>query len=453
MQKISGWLSKPKAPHGIALFRILFGLLLLWDIQRFYSIDLIENYFSEPAIFYYDFLHVHAASKEVMDLLLAGLTISAICITIGLFYRIAIAFFAIVFSYFFLLDQVIYNNHLYAICLIAFMLFFMRADGALSVRKKRHVPFVPQWNYRLLQFQIVVIYFFGGISKLNPYWLDMHPVQELLAIRAERSDLAFLNEAFFHYIVAYTGVFFDLCIGFFLLIKKTRIAAVVAAVIFNLTNSWIFDDIYIFPFFMIAALLLFLDPEKIKARLQSWNIVKDSKTGAKKAKAQVQNTVTPISTFGTCIILLYVLVQLALPLRHYFVTGYTDWTGEYQRFSWRMKIQNREINEVKFAIFDLDKKEIHKVDIDNYLYPDEILQMCYSPRMITQFAYYLKEEVARRNGIRRCWVKCKINVSFNGLPAVDIFDPDTDLIEGYEIHDSFNEWINPLPVKKKEILR
>ena len=73
-----------------------------------------------------------------------------------------------------------------------------------------------------------------------------------------------------------------------------------------------------------------------------------------------------------------------------------------------MKIQHREIEEVQIAIFDIEKKVIHEVDPEKYLFPDEIEQMCNSPQMILQFANYIHDVIAPRNGMNNCWVKSKV---------------------------------------------
>ena len=103
------------------------------------------------------------------------------------------------------------------------------------------------------------------------------------------------------------------------------------------------------------------------------------------------------------------------------------------------------------AIFDLDKKIIHPVEIGRYLYPDEITQMCHSPQMILQFTNYLKENVAQRNGVDKPLVKSKIKVQFNGLASMYMFDPNTDLLKEPKKHKSINDWIIPLSMAGKEL--
>ncbi|MFT5858530.1 MAG: vitamin K-dependent gamma-carboxylase [Flavobacteriaceae bacterium] len=443
MTKLINWLNQPKSPHGLALFRILFGVILLWDLLRIKDIKLIESFYPRGVMFPYEFIDLPLIELESMNVLMGLLILSAVLITVGLFYRFAMLFFALGFSYFFFLDQVLYNNHLYLICLVSFMMVFMPADAALSVSKKRHRSKIPQWNYRLLQFQLIAVFFFGAIAKLNPYWFDMHPVEELLNYKAQKSGFGFLSSSAMKVFITYAGFLFDLLIGLVLLIPKTRKIGIISVILFNLFNAYIFDDIYIFPFFMMSAMFLFVDQDWLTGWLRKRKLIKPVNPELKNAKS--------LSKIGLGVIGIYLIIQLFLPLRHIGMDGYTDWTGEGQRFAWRMKIQHRTVDEVKFAIFDLDKKIIHPVEIGRYLYQDEITQMCHSPQMILQFSNYLKDHVAQRNGIDDPLVKSKIKVQFNGLPSMYVFDPNTDLLKEPKKHKSINDWIIPLSMAGKQL--
>lgn len=436
MNSFKKWLNKPQAPYGLAIFRIVFGVIMLWDILRIKRIGLIDSYYPRGIVFPYD-INLPLPEKDTMNAILLGLGLSAILIVLGVFYRFAMAYFAVFFSYFFFLDQTLYNNHLYLICLVSTMMIFMPADAALSFSKKRHRSTIPQWNYRLIQFQIVVVYFFGGIAKMNPYWLDMHPIQEFLQIKAQKSGISFIGSESMQYFFAYGGLLFDLCIGFLLLIKKTRKFAIVAAALFSLTNAYLFDDIYIFPFFMIGACILFVDQDWLKSKFN---------TKSKKGK---QNEVAgkDLKVAGVAVLTAYVIFQLAMPLRHFFIPGYTDWTGDAQRFSWRMKIQARTIEEMEFSMWDFATKQVYDVESNKYLYPDEIQQMANSPHMVVQFAKYLEAEVAKSAGIKKCMIKSKIKVGFNGAPAIYIFDPEIDLLTESNKHKRYYEWVNKLEKK------
>src|SRR3989338_4599239 len=98
--RIIHWLNRPTQPQALGLFRIFFGLIILWDIVRIKNIQLIDSFYVHGIVFPYDFLPVPLPGEAVMHALLNVLFISALLITLGLFYRIAMTVFAVGFSYF-----------------------------------------------------------------------------------------------------------------------------------------------------------------------------------------------------------------------------------------------------------------------------------------------------------------------------------------------------------------
>ena len=101
-------------------------------------------------------------------------------------------FFFLGFSYFSFIDKTLYNNHIYLIALIAFIMIFINADKKYSVHskffKKNKSNKVPAWNQNILIFLISLPYFFGGVAKLSSNWLNTNLVQNII----EQSKGAFL---------------------------------------------------------------------------------------------------------------------------------------------------------------------------------------------------------------------------------------------------------------------
>lgn len=413
-------------PINLAVFRIAFGVFAFLEILYFYKTYLIEDYILQPKVlFKYSFLPVSPLSETALDVILGVTLISTVFIIIGKFYRTAIITFFIGFTYFFLLDKAYYNNHMYLFSLLAFLLIFIPADGALAFNGNKEAKSAYSWHLRILQFQIIVVYFFGGIAKINEDWLVFYePMRTILEYKNIYSENLSM-------LLAYSGLFFDLFVGFFLLNKRTRIFAVIFVLLFNITNHLIFDDINIFPFFMLGSLVLFFEFDKISL------FSKFDKPIATR-QANYSNKLVLIGVG------VYMMFQIAMPLRHHFISGNVDWTGEGQRFAWRMKIQTRKIRECKFAIFDIDKKTIYPVKMNAHINMVQKQQMVYYPKMILDFAHYLKK-YARKEGASNVMVKAQITVKYNQRESVNILSPDVDLSK--EKWKSFvhNEWINPLP--------
>jgi len=413
-------------PLSLAVFRIAFGVFALLEILYFYKTHLIEDYIVQPKVlFNYRFLPVTPFSEGVLDVILGITLISTIFIILGKYYKIAIISFFIGFTYFFLLDKSYYNNHLYLFSLIAFLMIFIPTDNALSLSENKKRKPTLGWHLRILQFQFIVVYFFGGLAKLNEDWLIFYePVTTLLKLKGNYSE----GLAMF---LAYTGLLFDLFIGFFLVIKRTRMYAVILVLLFNITNHFLFDDINIFPFFMMASVVLFFELNELSIFSKYNKLTMDTERVFMPSKLVVFGLIT------------YVLIQILMPLRHFVIPGNVDWTGEGQRFAWRMKIQTRAIKECEFAIFDLDKKTIYPVEINKHIHDIQKNEMIYQPKMILDFAHYLKE-YAHDNQMQNVMVKAKITVKFNQRESVDIISPEIDLTKVKWNSFAHNEWINPL---------
>jgi vitamin K-dependent gamma-carboxylase len=413
-------------PLTLSVFRIVFGIFAFLEVVYFYKVHLIEDYIIQPKfLFNYDFLPVEPLSESGLQIVLALTLISTVCIALGFFYRLSLSTFIAGFSYFFLLDKSYYNNHLYLIILIAIILLLIPANNALALgnKKKKRKP-TQMWHLRLIQFQFVAVYFFGGVAKLNGDWLIHHePMSTLLTSNGMHSEglVAFL---------CYSGLIFDLLIGFLLLIKPTRYIALIAALLFNITNHFLFDDINIFPFLMMASLVIFFELEK-------W-------PGFSKLSKEHVTKIGKKSNRVLVLVSVYVIIQLVLPLRHYFIPGSVDWTGEGQRFAWRMKIQARKSLECEFAIFDLKNKTIYPVNLDNHIHELQQNQMIHYPRMVQDFAHYLEQDAKENHRIRKSMIKAKIKVKFNQRDSVEMLSPDYDLVE--EEWNSFghNQWISDL---------
>lgn len=423
---------------GLSIYRLILGCILIWEVIYFYRIDFIQNFIFGPSfLFNYDFLPLKPLSRTTMEWLIHGMLLASILIAIGRFTKWALAFMGISMAYLLLLDKGIYNNHLYLISLICFLLCFTDSERALSLGRMNKAASVPIWQYFLIQGQLAIVFVFGGIAKINPYWLNFHPVRELLEIRASESGLDFIRSMVVEYIIMLGGIGFDILIPFLLWYRKTRTVAIILALFFNISNAWIFKDINIFPFFMISSLILFVNQENL------YRLIYKSEF-----KLKVNKNQSKLTKYGLYLFSLYFLVQMILPIRHFTFPGYVDWTGEGQYFAWRMKIQNRKIHEMKFALFDIDKREVHEINPVNFLNLSQYQQMSLHPKMMVQFAEFLKKEAMEKMQIRNCMVKSKVNVTFNGSDPVYVFNPNLDLLEEYKKNESFNDWINPLPKAK-----
>ena len=77
-----------------------------------------------------------------------------------------------------------FNNHFYLTSLLAFLLSFTAADHCFSIRSWWRTrkgnslqPLIPYWHLFILRAQVVIVYFFGGVAKLQGDWLQGEPLR------------------------------------------------------------------------------------------------------------------------------------------------------------------------------------------------------------------------------------------------------------------------------------
>lgn len=384
MKKIaeSLWQSIDIAP--LVFFRIAFGSLMLWEVSRYMNYGWVSRYYIQPQFFfhYYGFDWLNPLPADGMIWLFYGLGILAICIILGLAYRLTMALFCLGISYVFLLDQTYYLNHIYLICLLSFLMIFVPAHHSLSIdawlRPKLRSDTAPAWALWLLRGQMAIVYVYGGIAKLNPDWLLAEPIGTWLSARTSFPFLGiWFDESWMHYLFAYGGLFFDLLIVPLLLYKHSRWGALLLAFGFHAMNGMLFS-IGIFPFLAMAGTVIFFPPHYFRAilLLQPYKFVNELE--------KLKPRYAILGFFA-----LYFAVQLLLPLRHFLYDGYVSWTEEGHTLAWHMKLRSKQGSVFLFAI-DPTTGQRYEITLENYLSSRQIEQMRDNPQMLLRFAHYLE---------------------------------------------------------------
>ena len=101
--------SKSAAP--LAVFRIGFGLMMLYSIMRFYFMGWIEKVYINPKFHfkYYGFEWIPDLG-EYIYILFFICAITSIMITLGLKYKLSIILFFFSFTYIELIEKTVYLN-------------------------------------------------------------------------------------------------------------------------------------------------------------------------------------------------------------------------------------------------------------------------------------------------------------------------------------------------------
>ena len=181
--EINNYLKSSTASSKLAVFRICFGMMMLYSMLRFWSKGWIDSIYISPKFHfkYYGFEWVQSLG-EYTYLLFAVCILCAVLITIGLWYRLGMILFFLSFSYIELIEKTTYLNHYYFISILSFLLVFLPANKCFSMdallRKKQYNE-IPQWTVDSIKLLMVIVYFYAGLAKLNSDWLSPSPHSDL----------------------------------------------------------------------------------------------------------------------------------------------------------------------------------------------------------------------------------------------------------------------------------
>lgn len=264
LQPLSRRLFAPVDIAGLAFFRMAFGFIMLVEVYRYFANGFIRRFWIEPPMnfSYPGFEWVQRMPPLGMYALFAGLGVLAVCIMLGLAYRTCIRLFCLGWTYVFLLEQALYLNHFYLLCLLALILSFLPAERKWSLDVRRNPALgsetAPAWTIWILRAQLAIVYFFGGVAKINADWLAGDPMRLWMAELPNYPILGpWFREEWLIYFMSYSGMLLDLLIAPALLWRPTRWAAFTVITLFHVMNSQLFP-IGIFPWFMILGSTIFL---------------------------------------------------------------------------------------------------------------------------------------------------------------------------------------------------
>ncbi len=134
----------------------------------------------------------------------------------------------------------------------------------------------------------------------------------------------------------------------------------------------------------------------------------------------------------------YFILQLILPLRHYFINGDVLWTEEGHRLSWRMMLRTRS-GDTDFKIINKKTGEPLFYNFSDDLTHKQRSGMETKPDMIWQMAQRIKQHFASQN--IDAAVYANTNVSVNNGPYQALIDPKTDLASVSWDYFSHCDWV------------
>ncbi|XP_024943980.1 vitamin K-dependent gamma-carboxylase isoform X2 [Cephus cinctus] len=254
-------LYRPTDPASLGVARALFGLCMVLDVVEERGLADIDIKWGDPYTCHFPLIHgMKPPSLPWMIVIYTIMWMGAFGIMLGFCFKLACACFVIPYWYIFLLDKGYWNNHSYLYGIVSLLFWSTNANRYFSIDSlltQAQDSRVPLWNYFILNFQFFALYFLAGLKKSGREWLDGFSMTNLsthwvfdpfkLFLTTEQTDFL---------IVHWFGYIFDLTVGFWMLLDRTRIPAMIFCTAFHLMNSRLFS-IGMFPYVCLATMPLF----------------------------------------------------------------------------------------------------------------------------------------------------------------------------------------------------
>ncbi len=434
--RIAAAAARPVDRASLVAFRVIFGLVMFAGIVRMLASGWIPQVDGTPSFFftYPGFDWVTPWPVWGMYVHYGVLALLALAIASGVWLRGAAILFTLGFAYTQLVDVTNYLNHHYLVVLL----------GGLVAALAPHLRgggTAPAWVLWLVRFQIGVVYVFAGLAKAKSDWL-LHgqPLNIWLAARTETPLIGSLfDEPAVALAMSWAGFLYDTTIVVWLSWARTRLAAYVVLAIFHGLTGYLFN-IGMFPLIMTTSALVFFSP--------SWPRALGRHVGRPSVAPTTDTPLALPSRAGRTVIVLYVALQILLPLRHLVYPGAVLWNEDGMRFAWHVMI--REKHGAVTFIAELEDGRRLEVPPSTYLTWRQEREMAGQPDLILQVARRIGRDL-RARGHRGVRVFAETQVSLNGRPPHPLIDPAVDLLSIRDLGP--RDWVLPAPPEAPPVIR
>ena len=423
---------------GLVLFRAIFGFLITIEAFGAIATGWVKHTFVEPSFTFnfigFEFLQQLQGPGMYYYFVIMG--VFGIGVMLGFKYRFSMVAYALMWTGVYLMQKSSYNNHYYLMMLLCWIMALLPANRWFSVDARLNPeiksPSMPRWALLVLILQVWIVYTYASVAKLYPDWLDASMAALLMEGKKHYwliGDL--LQQNWAHWVIAYTGIFFDLLIVPLMLWRRTRLLGFVISVFFHLFNSIVFQ-IGIFPYMSIAFALFFFSPEILQKRFLP------------KKKLYTGNAIIVPNYKGALIAVfgIYFAFQIGLPLRHWFFKDDVLWTEEGHRLSWRMMLRSKS-GSLTVWVKNKADGERERYNYSELLGAKQQGSVTTKPDIMWQLAQKIKEIEAKKG--RDVAVYMESSVRVNGGKFHPFTDPTVDLA-AQEWHPfKHSEWILPSP--------
>lgn len=269
------------SPYPLAIFRIVFGILLTFNFAFQYLPQYQLFFGSEPIIATSDVMYHRFGSLPVFDLFLLlpnedswRLGFLYFCILLSLFF--AVGLFTRIVSVILFLCLLTLNNHFPMILhagdnycrLVLLFMCFAPSGAVLSLDKyfafeKTSQTTVEAWPQRLIQVQLTYVYLINWVYKVTSVqWTEGSAVYYATRLTQYfRFPLPpLVDTELGSMFLTWLTLIIEFALFAFIWQKKSRYWVLLMGTIFHFGLDWCFN-LGVFEWFFIASFILFIDPK------------------------------------------------------------------------------------------------------------------------------------------------------------------------------------------------
>ena len=424
-RSVAGTLTAPVDGASLAAVRFAFGAIVVWEVLRYVDRGWIDRYYLDaPMQFTYLFAPWLRPLPGIgMYVVFGVLAVAGLALAVGAWTRLAAATTALGLGYAFLLEQSRYLNHGYLMVLVALLLVVVPSHRTWSVDawrrgRDRRAPF---WAIAALRFQVGVVYAFAGLAKLHPDWLAGRPLDRWLRGNEDVPVLGWatsLPNA--PVLFAWGGMLLDLLAVPLLLWRSSRIPTFIALAVFHAGNEQLFS-IGVFPTLAVALTTIFFRPDWLRVlgrRIARMPRMPTPRSVPVARRAGVAETV------ALAFLAVFMVAQVALPLRHHAYPTDVTWSEDGHRFAWRMMLRSKQ-GDLRLVVLDRSDGSARTLHARDLVASWQHGQVSTRPDLIQQLAHHVARTEAAAG--RDVAVHALSFVALNGRPPRMLIDPTVDL--------------------------
>lgn len=326
------------------------------------------------------------------------LAVAGAAMAAGVRYRLAAIACAAITAYFFFLDCLYYESTAY----LGVLLLALLAVSPSPESRRGDRLFLT-----LFRFQVGSVYVFSAVSKWDADWLDGSALASMCPDYAPARWLAgIVPERDVFALASWAGMTFDLAIVPLLLLRRVRWAAFGALVLFHVHNALALSLGFV-PVIVLVASTVFLPPD--------W----PRKVGLVRSTAS-RRASRLVPSWGRAFVGLWMLVQIAIPMRRWLEPGDVYFHELGFPFSWAMRTRCK-ASASQLVIVEPASGRRELVPVAGDLSPWLATRAAGNPYVL----WWSAKDVARER--RDVEVHANAWVSLNGRKATPLVDPSIDL--------------------------